>query len=111
MSKVGFARVSTIDQDLNLQIEALEKEGCNKIFFGKQSGLSSENQSQLNALLDFIREGDVVIVTKLDRLGRSLKSILSTIDLIHDKKATLKTLDGAGQTHERYLIKPRILQR
>lgn len=95
MSLIGYARVSTIEQDLGLQLEALEAVGCEEIFSGKQSGVSKENQSKLDEMLNYIRKGDVVIVTKLDRLGRSLKSILATVDAIHQKGGSLKTLDGA----------------
>jgi len=98
MSKIGFARVSTLDQDLTLQIEALTGAGCEDIFYGKQSGVSDENKVKLGELIRYIRKGDVVIVTKLDRLGRSLKSILAAIDEIHAKKATLRTLDGVIDT-------------
>lgn len=98
MAKVGFARVSTLEQDLALQLEALTGAGCDDIFYGKQSGVSDENEAKLAELIRYIRKGDVVIVTKLDRLGRSLKSILTTIDAIHDKGATLRTLDGVIDT-------------
>ncbi|NQY38026.1 MAG: recombinase family protein [Alteromonadaceae bacterium] len=98
MATVGFARVSTIEQDLKLQLDALAAVGCEKIFHGKQSGVSDENEQQLTLMLDYIRERDIVTVTKLDRLGRSLKSILTTIDAIHEKGATLKTLDGVIDT-------------
>jgi len=98
MATVGFARVSTIEQDLKLQLAALEDAGCDKIFHGKQSGISDENEQQLTLMLDYIRECDIVTVTKLDRLGRSLKSILTTIDTIHAKGTTLKTLDGVIDT-------------
>lgn len=95
MAFIGYARVSTIEQDLSLQLEALQKAGCKEIFAGKQSGVSEQNQAKLNEILTYIRKGDVVVVTKLDRLGRSLKSILASVDAIHQKGATLKTLDGA----------------
>lgn len=98
MAKIGFARVSTIEQDLTLQIEALKVAGCEDIFHGKQSGVSGENETKLLELFRYIRKGDVVIVTKLDRIGRSLKSILAAIDEIHTKKATLRTLDGVIDT-------------
>lgn len=98
MAIIGFARVSTDDQDLTLQLEALRAAGCDKIFYGKHSGATNENQQQLARLVDYIRDGDVVLVTKLDRLGRSLKMILSAIDNIHAKQATLKCLDGMIDT-------------
>ncbi|MAJ69373.1 MAG: recombinase family protein [Alteromonadaceae bacterium TMED7] len=96
--KIGFARVSTAEQSLNEQIEALEAAGCKKVFHGKQSGLSKSNQEKLDRLVDYIREGDTVIVYRLDRLGRSLKSILHTIEQIHEKGANLRTLDGVIDT-------------
>lgn len=96
--KIGYARVSTIDQDLSIQLEALEGTGCEKIFHGKQSGVSSENELRLRELIEYVRDSDVVVVTKLDRLGRSLKSILQVIDDIHNKGAVLKVLDGSVDT-------------
>jgi len=98
MSIIGFARVSTIEQDLSLQLESLKASDCSEIFHGKQSGVSDENETRLSELINYIRKGDVVVVTRLDRLGRSLKAILATIDAIHAKQATLKTLDGVIDT-------------
>lgn len=98
MAKIGFARVSTVEQDLGDQLESLKKAGCDKIFHGKQSGVSKENEDKLDALIEYIREKDIVIITRLDRLGRSLKSILTTIERFHQKKATLKSLDGVIDT-------------
>lgn len=79
MAKIGYARVSTLKQDLNEQIAELEKFGCTKIFSGKHSGKSEQNEEQLNELLNYIREEDVVVVTKLDRLGRSLSQCLKVL--------------------------------
>lgn len=98
MALIGFARVSTREQDLSLQLSALKEAGCIKIFHGKHSGASEENDEKLRELVSYIRDGDIVLVTKLDRLGRSLRSILKTIDSIHAEKASLKTLDGAIDT-------------
>ena len=98
MAKIGFARVSTNQQDLTIQLDALKQEKCEPIFFGKQSGASDANNAKLAELLDYIRCGDVIYVTKLDRLGRSLKSVLSTIEAIHHKGATIKSLDGVIDT-------------
>jgi DNA invertase Pin-like site-specific DNA recombinase len=97
---VGFARVSTKEQDLSNQLEALQKAGCEKVIHGKQSGSSKENDRKLAELVDFVREGDVVVVTKLDRLGRSLKMILQTLEDIHGKGAMLRTLDGSIDTSQ-----------
>jgi len=96
--KVGFARVSTKEQELNLQLKQLKDFGCEKIFHGKHSGVSVKNDEKLKEMIDFIREDDEVVVCRLDRLGRSLKSILDTIDNIHNKKATLNIIDGSLNT-------------
>lgn len=85
MAKIGYARVSTQGQNLKEQLSELEKYGCEKIFSGKHSGKAKENQQQLNELLNYIREGDVVIVTKLDRLGRSLSQCLKVLDFFKEK--------------------------
>lgn len=98
MAIVGFARVSTVGQDLQNQLEALTAAGCEPIFYGKQSGISKENEKKLSELVAYVRDGDVVVTTKLDRLGRSLKYILEVIQQITDKGATFKTLDGAVNT-------------
>ncbi len=89
---IGFARVSTKEQDLENQRQLLRQAGCEKIIHGKQSGASTQNEAKLKELVEFVREDDVVVVAKLDRLGRSLKAILQTIEEIHDKGAMLKTL-------------------
>ncbi|MDG6896392.1 recombinase family protein [Volucribacter amazonae] len=85
MAKIGYARVSTLKQDLNEQLETLKSAGCEKIFTGKHSGKAKDNQQQLNELLNYIREGDQVVVTKLDRLGRSLSQCLQILDELKAK--------------------------
>lgn len=97
---IGYARVSTKEQDLDNQLEALHEAGCEKVIHGKQSGSSKENDQKLAELVEYVRDGDVVVVTKLDRLGRSLKMILQTLEDIHGKGAMLKTLDGAIDTSQ-----------
>lgn len=80
MTLLGYARVSTAEQHLDLQVDALEKYGCERVFKEKISGKDRE-RPQLEAMLDYLREGDVVVVWKLDRLGRSLHDL---IDLTQD---------------------------
>ncbi len=75
--KIGYARVSTQDQNLDLQLDALEDAGCKQIFKEKIS--SAKERPQLVKLLDTLREGDTLVVWKLDRLGRSLKDLLQMV--------------------------------
>lgn len=96
--KVGFARVSTKEQELDLQLKQLNDFGCEKIFHGKNSGVSVKNDEKLKEMIDFIRENDEVVVCRLDRLGRSLKTILDAIDNIHKKNAFLNIIDGSLNT-------------
>lgn len=101
MAKIGYARVSTLKQDLNEQIAELEKFGCTKIFSGKHSGKSEQNEEQLNELLNYIREGDVVVVTKLDRLGRSLSQCLKVLDMLRENKIGFIALNQGIDTTKR----------
>ncbi len=101
MAKVGYARVSTLKQDLNEQIVELEKFGCTKIFSGKHSGKPEQNEEQLNELLNYIREGDVVVVTKLDRLGRSLSQCLKVLDMLTENKIGFVALNQGIDTTKR----------
>ena len=101
MAKVGYARVSTLKQDLNEQIAELEKFGCTKIFSGKHSGKPEQNEELLNELLNYIREGDVVVVTKLDRLGRSLSQCLKVLDMLTENKIGFVALNQGIDTTKR----------
>lgn len=101
MAKIGYARVSTLKQDLNEQIAELEKFGCTKIFSGKHSGKPEQNEEQLNELLNYIREGDVVVVTKLDRLGRSLSQCLKVLDMLTENKIGFVALNQGIDTTKR----------
>jgi DNA invertase Pin-like site-specific DNA recombinase len=98
MAKLGYARVSTEQQDLAAQLEALEAAGCERVFSGKQSGKSDDNASKLKELIDYAREGDKIYLTKLDRMGRSLNQILITIQELQNKGVNVITLDGQVDT-------------
>lgn len=73
--RIGYARVSTIDQNLDRQIDALKDAGCEKIFAEKASG-RSKNRPELQRMLEYMRQGDQVIVVKLDRIGRNTKNLI-----------------------------------
>ena len=77
----GYARVSTSDQDLTLQTETLTQYGCEMIRSEKMSGTSTDNRHELNTLLDFVREGDELVVTRIDRLARSVFDLSSNCRL------------------------------
>lgn len=82
--KVGYARVSTADQSLELQVKAFEAEGVEKVFLEKASG-AQRDRPELAKALDYVRSGDTLIVWKLDRLGRSLRQLLDTMDLLNQR--------------------------
>jgi DNA invertase Pin-like site-specific DNA recombinase len=98
MALIGFARVSTQQQDLTVQLEKLHKFGCTKVFQGKHSGKSDTNKQALSELLDYAREGDTIVVTKLDRLGRSLSQVLKTLDVLNTRNVKLVAIDQAVDT-------------
>ena len=88
---IGYARVSTSDQTLNLQKDALEHIGCSKIFTDTISGSTTERQG-LDAALAYVREGDTLVVWRLDRLGRSLKHLIETITALNNRKIGFKSI-------------------
>jgi DNA invertase Pin-like site-specific DNA recombinase len=79
---VGYARVSTVDQNLDLQRDALGRAGCEKIFEEKKSGRAGTKRPDLEAALAYLRPDDILVVWKLDRLGRSLVEMMRTIDTL-----------------------------
>ena len=81
---VGYARVSTQDQDPALQLDALKGAGCEKIFTEKASG-AQRDRPQLRAALGYMRSGDTLVVWKLDRLARSLKQLIETVEDLGDQ--------------------------
>ena len=100
MEFVGYARVSTQQQDLTQQIDKLEAYGCKKIFKGKHSGKEATNKEALDELLKYVREGDTVVVTKLDRLGRSLAHVLVSLDSLVELPVNLVTIDQPIDTNK-----------
>uniref|UniRef100_A0A7V3KPG1 Recombinase family protein n=1 Tax=candidate division WOR-3 bacterium TaxID=2052148 RepID=A0A7V3KPG1_UNCW3 len=94
---VGYARVSTLEQDLALQVDALKKAGCQKIFDDKISGLKTERPG-LQAALEYVREGDTLVVWRLDRLGRSLKHLLETVAQLEERNIGFRSLQESIDT-------------
>ncbi len=94
---IGYARVSTQDQNLDLQIEALAKAGCQKTFDDKISGSRAERPG-LTQALEMLREGDTLVVWKLDRLGRSVKNLVDLVGDLHKKGVQFKSLTDAIDT-------------
>ena len=89
----GYARVSTLDQDLTLQREALKGAGCAVIREEKVSGTSTQGRDELRTLLDFIRPGDELVVTRVDRLARSVGDLQDVVRELKAKEATLRATE------------------
>ncbi|MBJ8030979.1 MULTISPECIES: recombinase family protein [Bacillus] len=92
--KFGYMRVSTIDQNLDRQEQQLKEAGCERIFFEKITGVKRD-RPELNRMLEFLRQGDTVVVTDLTRLSRSTKDLIEIAELISQKGANLKSLKEA----------------
>ncbi len=88
---IGYARVSTHDQTVHLQQDALEKIGCDKIFTDTISGSTTERKG-LDEALSYVREGDTLVVWRLDRLGRSLRHLIDTVTHLNDRHIGFKSL-------------------
>jgi DNA invertase Pin-like site-specific DNA recombinase len=95
--KIGYARVSTHEQNLDLQLDALQKSGCERIYQDKASG-SLTSRPELDKLKEALREGDILIVWRLDRLGRSLKDLIAWISELEEKKITFQSLQESMDT-------------
>jgi DNA invertase Pin-like site-specific DNA recombinase len=93
---VGYARVSSNSQSLDIQEEALTAAGCEKIFAEKMSGRSTADRDQLALALDFVREGDTLVVTRLDRLARSVGDLHQIIEKLTAKGVAFRCLNQSG---------------
>ena len=114
MAKIGYARVSTRDQNLDRQVDALKQCQVDKLFCDKMSGATTR-RPQLQKMLDYIRDDDVVIVTELDRLGRNNNDLTKIMGTIRAKGATLDILSfpslrGIEDTNLRQLMNNLILE-
>ncbi len=94
---IGYARVSTLDQNLELQREALTKAGCQKVFEDKVSGTRADRPG-LGKAQEMLREGDTLVVWKLDRLGRSVKQLVDLVGEFHKQGIQFKSLTDAIDT-------------
>jgi Site-specific recombinases, DNA invertase Pin homologs len=94
---IGYARVSTQDQNLDLQREALTNSGCKKIFEDKVSGTRADRPG-LTKTLEILREGDTLVVWKLDRLGRSVKQLVDLVETLHKRGIQFKSLTDSIDT-------------
>jgi DNA invertase Pin-like site-specific DNA recombinase len=97
MALIGYARVSTQDQHLRLQQDALKAAGCIKIFTDTVSGAKHERKG-LEDALNFLREEDILVVWRLDRLGRSLKDLIERLTLLHSRNIGFKSLTESIDT-------------
>ncbi|MBF4313020.1 recombinase family protein, partial [Vibrio anguillarum] len=95
--KIGYARVSTDDQELHLQLDALNETGCDKIYTEKASGKTA-NRPELEKALDNLREGDVFVVWRLDRLGRSLPHLIETVNGLKERNIGFVSIAEAIDT-------------
>lgn len=93
MARIGYARCSSLDQSLDVQIERLRAEGCQPIRSEKVSGASRDGRTELAAVLDFVREGDEVVVVRADRLGRDTRDVLNVVHELDQRGAFLTVLD------------------
>jgi DNA invertase Pin-like site-specific DNA recombinase len=94
MSKTyGYARVSTTDQDLTLQETALKAAGCEVIRSEKRSGTSRKGRTELQTLIDFTRKDDTIVVTRIDRLARSIADLAAIVGQLQEKGVTLRATD------------------
>jgi len=95
--KIGYARVSTVEQSMDLQMDALKAFGCEKIFSEVVTGAKVE-RAELENMLEQVRAGDVIVIWKLDRLGRSLKHLVELVGLLIEKDVGLKSLQDPIDT-------------
>ena len=97
MVRIGYARVSTLEQEMALQLDALRDAGCDRIFEDRASGAKTDRPGLAQALA-FVREGDVLVTWKLDRLARSLPYLIETVNQLEKNGAGLRSLTEAIDT-------------
>lgn len=95
---VGYGRVSSVGQSLDLQVEQLLAAGCEEVFQEKRSGTTRQGRTELEAALRFVRKGDILCVTRLDRLARSMTDLAKIMDALTEKQVGFKVLQQAIDT-------------
>lgn len=95
---VGYARVSSAGQSLDVQHDKLKTFGCTRIFSEKRSGRQADSRPELQACLQFLRDGDTIVICRLDRMARSILDLSKIADLLKRKGVALKVLDQAIDT-------------
>jgi DNA invertase Pin-like site-specific DNA recombinase len=93
---VGYARVSSVGQSLDVQLAALDEAGCEKVFAEKQSGTSAEKRLALKDALEFVREGDTLVVTRLDRLARSASDLHTIVSQLSRNGVSFRCIQQSG---------------
>ncbi len=93
MARIGYARVSTLDQDLEIQQQRLLAEGCQIVRCEKISGASRDGRTELATVIEFLREGDELLVTRLDRLGRDTRDVLNIVHECQQRGSFVTILD------------------
>jgi DNA invertase Pin-like site-specific DNA recombinase len=108
MAIIGYARVSSTGQDYDGQVERLTAAGCEKVFSEKASGKSQDGRPELQKCLRRLKSGDALVITRLDRLARSIRDLLGIIDTLKANGATIKALDDTwldtGSAHGQLIL-------
>ena len=97
--KVGYARCSSVDQNLEVQLETLKSFGCEKIYQEKVSGTSTQGRDELKECLDYVREGDELVITRIDRLARSVLDLQLIVKELRDKGVNLSATEQSINTN------------
>lgn len=95
---IGYARVSSVGQSLDVQLEKLAKAGCTRVYKEKRSGRQADTRPELQAALAYVREGDMLVVSRLDRVARSVLDLAKIADLLVRKAVSLRVLDQGLDT-------------
>ena len=98
--KVGYARVSSVDQNLDVQLETLKSFGCEKIYQEKVSGTSTQGRDELKECIEFVREGDELVITRIDRLARSVLDLQLIVKELSEKGVNLSATEQPISTKD-----------